>query len=72
VKVASGVQYALQTSHPLPVSQAAKNASAMLVIDVVVGVMIVSSYKVQANRVLRGHGNDITQRPRSDPVSPCR
>src|SRR5579871_162993 len=39
-KVASGVQNALQTSHPLPVSQASKKASATLVIDVVCGVMM--------------------------------
>jgi hypothetical protein len=32
--VAVGVQYALQTCQPLPVSQAAKNSSATLVIDV--------------------------------------
>src|ERR1700757_4262329 len=35
--VASGVQNALQTSHPLPVPHASKNASATAVIDTVPG-----------------------------------
>jgi hypothetical protein len=39
---ALGVQYARQTSHPLPVSHASKKASATSVIDVVPGIMMVS------------------------------
>jgi threonine/homoserine efflux transporter RhtA len=48
--VAFGVQYALQTSHPLPVSHASKKASAVSVIDVVIGVTIISSF---LNRLAR-------------------
>jgi hypothetical protein len=36
------VQYALQTSQPLPVSHASKKASATVVIDVVFGVIMLS------------------------------
>src|SRR5215467_8167119 len=41
--VAFDVQYARQTSHPFPVSQASKKASATSVIDLVFGIMMVSS-----------------------------
>src|SRR6201981_7504 len=41
--VGFGVQYARQTSHPLPVSHASKKASATSVIDAVFGLMMFSS-----------------------------
>src|SRR4051812_10114492 len=47
LKVASGVQYLLHTSHPLPVSQAVKKDSATSVIDVAFGVMNVSPSEYQ-------------------------
>jgi hypothetical protein len=42
--VALGVQCTRQTSHPFPVSHASKKASATSVIDVVFGIMTVSSF----------------------------
>src|SRR5580704_13291983 len=50
-KVAFGVQYVLQTSHPLPVSHASKNASATVVIDVVIGVMMISCWKKRISQI---------------------